>query len=123
MIKHLILWLLADTLNELRDELAETAETRQMQLNKSLILSFNTIKERIGHLETTVLDIADAVSRLEQSTNDELSLISGAHEHLDDIVQGICDELNKDHETLGVLFNDVMVTLDDLECRIEELEG
>jgi len=115
MIKSILRYFLRDELNAIRLEAIKDQAEYAARLEKSLVLSFNTIKERIATVENLALITSDAVERLESVLNDELDLLAGAHEHLDDTVQGICDELNKDHDVLGTLFGEIMERLEDLE--------
>lgn len=115
MIKALLKWILREELENIRNEAEDDLQELREFILGSLSISFTSIRKRIDDVEALALATCEAVDRLEDGHN----LLSGAHNHLDDIVMAqsdIISEIGEDFQEFAVnLVADLDTLLDGLE--------
>ncbi len=112
MFKRFLLWLLAEELQATRDQIRMENEKFMQWITNSLTMSFATIRSRLDASEALVLNLTN-----------ELELLSGAHEALDDQVDTLEDNLIFSYENSQDMFADAFTGLDLCMDRLDELES
>lgn len=133
MIKRFVLWLLREELSHIENKAESALIAHREWISSSLAVSFQSVRAKAEAVSVALIELSSKVDTLVMADaasaealsnlNEEIELLAGAHEHLDDIVQCIVGGIDDDVSDLGHMLEDLYMGMDIIADRLDEMEG